>query len=84
MLNVDYPFLNFFLNSTSPTKPAPRRSIVVGSGIGETKGYFSEEAFSYDSETDAFICPAGEVLRKRNYNKKRKHYQYKATSGTCA
>ncbi len=31
-----------------------------------------------------FTCPAGQILRKRNYHKKRKHYEYKASSGICA
>ena len=53
-------------------------------GSGRQKGIFPKEAFSYDSEMDAFLCPAGETLRKKSYNKKRKHYEYKAPAGACA
>lgn len=53
-------------------------------GSGRQKGIFPKEAFSYDPDTDTFLCPAGITLRKRNYNKKRKHYEYKASAGTCA
>ncbi|MBK5102503.1 MAG: transposase, partial [Desulfobacteraceae bacterium] len=38
----------------------------------------------YDPERDIFICPAGQILGRRNYNKRRKHYEYKASAGTCA
>jgi len=31
-------FLNFLLNPTSPTRPEPRRSMVVGSGTPEMQG----------------------------------------------
>lgn len=53
-------------------------------GSGRQKGIFPKEAFSYDHETDTFTCPAGQILKKRNYHKKRRHYEYKAPSGICA
>lgn len=53
-------------------------------GSGRQKGIFPKENFSYDPEMDIFICPAGEILRRRNYNKKRNQYEYKASSKTCA
>ena len=53
-------------------------------GSGRRKGIFTKEAFSYDQETDTFICPAGQTLRRRNYKKKRKQYEYKASAKTCA
>jgi hypothetical protein len=53
-------------------------------GSGRRKGIFTKEVFSYDQETDTFICPAGQTLRRRNYNKKRKKYEYKASAKTCA
>jgi len=53
-------------------------------GSGRQKGIFPKEDFIYDPETDTFICPAGQTLRKRNYNKKRKCYEYKASSEICA
>ena len=53
-------------------------------GTGRQKGIFPKEAFCYVPETDTFTCPAGEILRRRNYNKKRKCYEYKASAETCA
>jgi len=52
-------------------------------GSGRQKGIFPKEAFSYDPVNDTFICPAGEMLRKRNYNKNRNHNEYKASAKTC-
>ena len=53
-------------------------------GSGRQKGIFPKEAFIYHPDMDIFICPAGERLRRRHYNKKRKHYEYKASAETCA
>jgi len=52
-------------------------------GSGRQKGIFPKEAFSYDPERDTFICPAGQILGRRNYNKERKHYEYRASAETC-
>lgn len=53
-------------------------------GSGRKKGIFPREAFKYNPETDTFTCPAGQTLKRRMYNKKRKHYEYKAPSKICA
>jgi transposase len=53
-------------------------------GSGRQKGIFPKEAFSYDRETDTFTCPAGQILKKRNYHNKRRHHEYKAPSEICA
>jgi transposase len=50
---------------------------------GTKKGIFPKEAFSYDADNDIFICPAGQILKRRKYYKKRKHYEYKASAKTC-
>ena len=50
---------------------------------GTKKGIFPKEAFSYDADNDIFICPAGQILKRRKYYKKRKHFEYKASSKTC-
>ena len=52
-------------------------------GSGRQRGIFPKEAFVYDCEHDRFICPAGEILRKRSYYKERRHYEYKASSEIC-
>ena len=53
-------------------------------GTGRQKGIFPKEEFIYDVKADTFTCPAGEQLHKRNYYKKRQHYEYKAAKGVCA
>jgi len=53
-------------------------------GSGRQKGIFPKEAFAYNPENDTFTCPAGNSLKRRNYNKERNHYEYKAPSEICA
>ena len=50
---------------------------------GRRKGIFSKEDFIYNPDTDTFICPAGKVLTRQKFKKKRKHFEYKASSKTC-
>jgi len=52
-------------------------------GTGTKKGIFAKEAFSYEAETDSFTCPAGQTLKRRKFFKKRQHYEYIASAGTC-
>lgn len=52
-------------------------------GTGRQRGIFPKEEFIYNPHEDIFTCPAGEVLRRRHYHKRRKHYEYKATKGNC-
>ena len=52
-------------------------------GSGRRKGIFSKEEFIYNPDTDTFICPAGKVLTRQKFKKKRKHYEYKASSKAC-
>ncbi|MEE9912918.1 MAG: transposase [Deltaproteobacteria bacterium] len=44
---------------------------------------FTEEAFQYDPETDTYLCPGGQRLKKRNYNPKRDAFEYKCSSKVC-
>jgi transposase len=53
-------------------------------GTGSKEGIFSRDMFTYDAEADTYRCPAGEVLRRRNYNARRSSYEYKASRGVCA
>ena len=53
-------------------------------GSGRQKGIFPKEAFSYDPDTDTFLCPAGQRLKRRNYSKSRKQFEYKASVKTCS
>lgn len=52
-------------------------------GYGSKKGIFTKEEFTYKPDEDIFICPMGEILTKRKYKKKRKHYEYKASPKAC-
>ena len=52
-------------------------------GYGRNKGIFTKEEFSYNPADDIFVCPAGEILKRKKFRKKRKHYQYKASAKVC-
>ena len=52
-------------------------------GTGTKKGIFAKEAFTYNSETDTFSCPAVQTLKRRKFFKKRQHYEYATSKGTC-
>jgi transposase/uncharacterized protein (UPF0179 family) len=52
-------------------------------GTGTKKGILPKETFRYDADNDIFICPAGQILKRRKYFKKRKHYEYIASASTC-
>ena len=44
------------------------------------KGIFPREEFTYNPDTDTFTCPAGKLLVKKSFKKKRQHFEYKASS----
>lgn len=52
-------------------------------GTGKNKNIFSKEEFTYNPENDVYTCPAGRILKRRKYYKKRKHYEYIASASTC-
>ena len=52
-------------------------------GSGRQKGIFAKEDFIYNPEDDSFLCPAGQILKRRNYYKKRKHFEYKGSAELC-
>jgi transposase len=52
-------------------------------GTGTKKGIFAKEDFTYNAQTDTFTCPAGQSLKRRKFFKKRQHYEYIASAGTC-
>ena len=47
------------------------------------RGIFPEEAFAYDAESDTYLCPAGERLRRRKHKEERRVYEYAAGSKVC-
>jgi transposase len=52
-------------------------------GAGKYEDIFPKEDFIYDAERDVFICPSGKILKRRKLYKKRNHYEYIASAGTC-
>lgn len=50
---------------------------------GSRKGIFSEDAFRYDPEIDTYRCPAGNHLKRRNYNRNRDAFEYKCSPKIC-
>jgi transposase len=52
-------------------------------GTGTKKDIFPKEAFTYNAELDTFTCPAGQILKRRKFFKRRQHYEYIASAGTC-
>ena len=52
-------------------------------GYGSKQGIFTKEEFTYNPDDDIFICPAGEILTRQKFKKKRKHYEYKASAKAC-
>jgi len=52
-------------------------------GKGRQEGIFPKEMFTYNDKDDTFTCPAGQVLKKRSYKKKRQHYEYAALAEAC-
>jgi transposase len=53
-------------------------------GTGRQEGIFSKEAFSYDPDTDTFVCPANQRLKRIAYNKRHKQFEYKAPGKICS
>jgi len=53
-------------------------------GSGSKRGIFPKEDFTYNLKGDTFTCPKGHILKRRNYNGKRSHWEYKAPSRLCA
>ncbi len=53
-------------------------------GTGRQEGIMPRELFVYDPEHDQYICPAGQILKKRSFNKHRHYYEYRAGGEVCA
>ena len=52
-------------------------------GSGRQKDIFFKEDFIYNPDDDSFTCPAGHILKKHHYHKKRQHYEYRASLESC-
>ncbi|HYA15437.1 MAG TPA: transposase [Syntrophales bacterium] len=47
------------------------------------RGIFTESAFRYDPGADCYWCPAGNPLKKRNYNPQKDAFEYKCSASIC-
>ena len=45
---------------------------------------YDDKAFTYDSATDTYTCPASQKLTRRRYHERRRTYEYTAATGVCA
>ena len=52
-------------------------------GSGRRKGIFEPLDFVYNPQEDLFICPAGELLERRKFKKKRHHFEYALPAKVC-
>lgn len=52
-------------------------------GRGRRKGIFATSDFVYNPEKDVFVCPAGQVLERRKFKKKRNHFEYSLSKKIC-
>lgn len=50
---------------------------------GTRKGIFTPDDFVYNPHEDCFICPAGEILERRKFKKKRSHFEYSLPAKVC-
>ncbi|MCX5810172.1 MAG: transposase [Proteobacteria bacterium] len=48
-----------------------------------TKGIFSEDRFTYDTERDTVICPAGKQLKRRTLHAHTQNIEYAASKKDC-
>jgi transposase len=51
---------------------------------GKVDGVFAEERFVYQPASDTYVCPAGQVLRRRRYIRRQRVWEYVAQKAACA
>jgi transposase len=49
----------------------------------QTSKFFTEDRFVYDTATDTYRCPAGQLMKRWQKRPEKKAYQYMAKAGTC-
>jgi hypothetical protein len=50
---------------------------------GQRTEFFSEDQFIYDSRSDTYRCPAGQMMRRWQRRAEKQAYQYMPKAGTC-
>jgi transposase len=61
------------------THMAPRRP----PGPARATDHFAAKEFKYQKQADTYLCPAGKYLHRRNYDRFRNAWIYKAQAGVC-
>ena len=49
-----------------------------------SQGIYPPERFVYQTETEDYRCPAGEILSRHHFVARRGYYEYRPKRGTCA
>jgi transposase len=49
----------------------------------DCQGIFSEEDFQYNPQTDTYLCPAAQHLKRGSYKAKQDAYEYRCSSKVC-
>jgi len=49
----------------------------------DCQGIFSEEDFQYNPQTDTYLCPAGQHLKRSSYKPKQDSYEYRCSNKVC-
>ena len=52
-------------------------------GTGRSSGIYTDTDFVYDTGSDTYRCPAGQILTMRKHKKKRKAFEYAAARMVC-
>ena len=47
------------------------------------KGIFPDEVFRYDPESDTYLCPGGNRLKRRRYDKRNDTFEYQCLARLC-
>jgi hypothetical protein len=50
---------------------------------GRKRGKYPDTAFRYDPEEDVYLCPGGQRLKRRNFNRARQAYEYCGSKKLC-
>lgn len=51
---------------------------------GKVEGVFPDSQFNYEAQSDQYICPAGQRLKRRRFIKRRHVWEYSADRSVCA
>jgi IS5 family transposase len=52
-------------------------------GKGRSEGIYDEEHFNYDTLSNTYRCPAGQIMKPRRFHPQRLTWEYVTAKGTC-